>query len=241
MSQFVNSRIEVPVVDQRAAFPTYVLVSAILLMIGGAAHGLMTGRWKESAGSEKWTEALDRVPDQVGEWVGTDLSPLDHPRGLKSVYREYRNQITNRSVNMLLIGGPPAILERNPIDRLFAGRAYRAVSDPHPVTIRARHDGFRERISHALLEVDFYEPGKLDTKQLIAVWGWTVTGIWESPQKPVDRFADTENAWRLYVSQTWDFAADDRPDDIVDFLQTAIPELSVTIGAMPVGDQESKP
>lgn len=240
MNQFVDKKIEVPVIDKSAGFPTYVLLSAILLMIGGAAHGLMSGRWAEGE-ENRWADVISEVPRRIGEWQGTDLPPLDHPPGMRSVYREYRNQVTNRSVNVLLIGGAPGLLERNPIDRLFDGRAYREVSDPRPVNIRARHDGYSQRISHALLEADFYEPGKLDTKQLIAVWAWSVDGIWECPTKPQDRFADSDHAWRLYVSQTWDFAADDRPDDIVDFLQVAIPELSSTIGNMPGDKQEVQP
>lgn len=232
MTNQVETKLKVPIIERASGFPMYVVLSAICLLGSGIIHGFWTDRWAPPTEKQE-VIAIERVPSQVGEWVGEDLAPLDHPLSIQSLHRRYTNRITNRSVDVLLIGGDPGTVFNYPITRLFPGHAYRAASDPAPLNVLASHDGLEERALHAFLTADLYEPSSLKTEQLITVWGWTRSGIWESPTKPLDQFVSEKTVFRLYVTQVWDFAERSRPNDIEDFITVAVPVLSEAIDRMP--------
>ena len=232
-----ENKIKIPIVERASGFPMYVMLSAICLLASGIAHGLWTARWTETK-DVPHDVVLSRVPSTIGEWIGKDLPPLDHPQSIDSLHRQYTNRITNRSINVVLVAGDPATVLDQPITRLYSGHAYRAVNDPAPLNVRVMHDGSNERIMHAFLTSDLYEPASLKTEQLITVWGWTRSGIWESPTQPLDRYEQEPVAYRLYVTQAWDFAAQSRPNDIEDFLTVATPVFSDAIGYQPEEEQQ---
>lgn len=224
-----NRPIKAPIVEQASGFPLYVLISAICLLGSGVVHGLWTDRW-EGTTRKPGSVVLNRVPEQIGQWNSEPLPPLDHPDTISSLYRRYTNELTGRSVNVLLTAGDPSTVAEYSIARLFPGHSYRQVSDPAPINIQSSHEGFENRVLHAFLTADYYEPSSLKTEQLLTVWGWSENGIWESPLKPESRFEKNNEVYRLYVTQTWDFAAQSRPNDIQDFLIVAIPRFSKLIG-----------
>ncbi|MFK7820638.1 MAG: hypothetical protein AB8G99_18100 [Planctomycetaceae bacterium] len=233
-----DKKIKIPIVELASGFPMYVMLCAICLLASGIAHGLWTARWTKT-GEVPHTLALARIPQAIGEWVGKDLAPLDHPQSVQSLHRQYTNRITDRSISVLLVAGDPAIVLDQPITRLYSGHAYRAVNDPVPLNVRVMDETLGERVLHAFLTSDLYAPASLKTEQLITVWGWTRSGIWESPAQPLDQYAEEPFAYRLYVTQAWDFAAQSRPNDIEDFLTVATPVFSGAIGNQP--DEEKQP
>jgi hypothetical protein len=231
MSDVEETQLKLPIIERASGFPVYVLLAAICLLGSGVVHGLWTDRW---AGTDvvPGEIVLGRVPDKIGAWVGTDLPPLDHPGSISSLHRQYTNELTDRSVNVLLTTGSVQMISDYPITRLFRGHPYRAVSEPSSLSFWCLHEGFKERILHGFFSSDYYEPANLKTQQLIAVWAWTEDGVWESPIKPQDRFDQRGEVYRLYVTQDWDFSAQSRPNDIQNFLTTALPEFSAAIGRL---------
>lgn len=227
-----DKKIKIPIIERASGFPLYVMLTAICLLASGIAHGLWMQRWEQST-EVPHTIVLSRVPQQIGEWESTELAPLDHPSAIETLHRQYTNRITNRSISIMLTVGDPATILDHPITRLYSGHAYRAVNDPTPLNIRVTHESLKERVLHAFLTADLYEPSSLKTEQLITVWGWTRTGVWESPVKPLDQYEQERVAYRLYVTQAWDFAAQSRPNDIEDFLTVATPVLADAIGNQP--------
>lgn len=213
-------------------FPLYVFLTAIGLLFSGTVHGLWVQRWSQAL-KPPGSVVLGRVPTQMGEWVGAELPQLNHPRSVESLYRKYTNRVTNRSVHLLLISGDARTVADYPITRLFSGHGYRTVSDSSAVNIRCVHEGFQDRVLHAFVGTDYYEPASLKTNQLMTVSGWSANGIWRSPERPGSEFEDSDVVFQLYVTQTWDFAAQTRPNDTEDFLSAAIPRLSDAIGRMP--------
>ena len=206
----------------------------------GVVHGLWTARWspKEIRGAK---EALNRIPTKIDNWEATDLVPLSHPAGLESLNRVYTNKFTNRTVSVIMVAGDPTLVSAYPLTKLLSGYGYRAVGDPLPINIETRYEGVAGRVHHAFLNADYYEPAaSLKTEQLIALWAWTESGIWESPTKPLDRFTNSPQVFRLYVTQQWDYAATSRPNDIEDFLTVAIPDFSRAIGYQPKPDPPAK-
>lgn len=226
-----EKQLKLPIIERASGFPVYVLLAAICLLGSGVVHGLWTDRW---SGTDvvPGEVVLARVPNKIGVWVGTSLPPLDHPDSISSLHRQYTNELTDRSVNVLFTAGNVQTISDYPITRLFPGHPYRAVSDPNSLNIRCSHEGFKKRILHGFYSSDYYEPANLKTQQLIAVWAWTEDGVWQSPIKPQDQFAHQGEVYRLYVTQDWDFAAQSRPNDIQNFLSTALPEFSAAIGRL---------
>lgn len=221
---------------RRGGFPMYVVLTAVVMAAGGFAHGMWTGRWSDV--SDKTIETtLNRVPLRFANWEGRDLPTPDHPPELNVLYREYRNRITGRSVNLLLLGADAGTLASNTLDRVFGSRGYRSMNNPTPLDIRANHSNQAARVVHAFLGVNYYEPASLNTDQLVTASGWTDRGIWESPANPLERFDQAPHVYRVFVTQTWDLAEKKQPDDVRDFLTMAVPHLTMAV----VGRPEMQP
>lgn len=220
-------------INTRAGVPRAVLVCALVLLSSGLVQGLWTQRWSQ-APTVSGAAALARVPVQVGQWVGTDLPALEHSAALNSLHRQYVNRVTNRTINVILIAGSPRAVSNYPIARLFADRGYRPTGDAVAVDVWAAHDGSDSRVLHGFLRTDYHEPASLKTEELIALSAWTEAGTWESPGQPEQRFSGSQQVYRLYVTQAWDFTTQSRPHDVHDFLAIGVPQFSAAIVGDPV-------
>lgn len=211
---------------QAPASPTLVVFSALVLLASGSLQGTWSER-RSSVDTDEAAAAIFQVPLEIGNWSAVELQTPAHPQEVRLLHREYRNRLTGRAVRVLLAAGSPCALMNYFGDRPVPETSWRGIGLPAPANLRCRHRS-RQYVVHSMQACDYYDPARLDDSALSAAWGWSQSGIWESPVRPLERFDGVPVVFHVSVLQVSDSGITDA-DDIRDFLQVAIPEFSQTI------------
>jgi len=189
-----------------------------LLVLGGAAHGLLSNRWGVAQDIVELGQKLSQVPTEIGPWKCTQDSKLDDSvekmlevKGYIS--RLYTHQTTGESINVFVVFGPKGPIAVHTPEVCYSARAVTQTSDrtSAPVEFESK-DGALWKLS--------FETNTFDKQKMNVFYGWSDGGVWQAAANP--RFWRTDY---LYKIQTSCLATGKNEDSTDEFFKFFLPEL----------------
>src|SRR5262245_64200543 len=80
---------------------THLIGALVLLLVGGAVHGMWTHRWTGAATRDAGVDLLAKVEAPVGGWVpgpAAAVSERDIPKGTRGTARQFTNEKTGKKI-----------------------------------------------------------------------------------------------------------------------------------------------
>jgi len=223
------------------------LVIAGAIIIGtGVIHGNGTGRWGASAALEQGAKNLEKVPMNIGDWVGqdmeTDSEEMEKAQAEGLLKRNYINKSTGQTITLLIVSGRPGTVGVHTPDICFqsAGRIM-ASREAERVTevLNANTEG---AISAEMMTADFYQPKNVDQFRQRVYWTWSADGKWIAPDNRRTAFFWDNNLYKIYLvrqmSPVETLNAVDR-DPLLEFADVLFPALNQTFFGTNSGEEKS--
>jgi hypothetical protein len=172
-----------------------VLVASAVVAVG-LLEGIWSNRWGSSEDNELTAARLERIPMNLGNWMGTD-APLDAKiirvaEATGSLSRVYVNRQTGARIDILLLTGPTGPIGAHTPDVCYGGLGYSMQGTAKPVRIdwSGGHADF--------WNARFVKKVRFDGS-LQVFWAWGVDGNWEASINPRADFALRSTLNKLYV------------------------------------------
>lgn len=197
---------------------------AILILIGsGIVNGTRTDRWSRSSELAARTEALDRVPMEIGGWTGR-RSALD-PRVMEfgniagSVVGHFADA-SGQLVTVLIACGRPGPISVHTPDICYPSTGYRQVAENRRRVV----DTGRE---DSLWVADYSKDDEPPTDRIRIYHAWNADGTWIASDRPRMDFGNYQALYKLYIIRPLgpDGMEDPFEDDLEGFLQALLPNL----------------
>jgi hypothetical protein len=198
-----------------------VATAVVLVIAGGAVHGLWTDRWNWSDEPGASAAKLDRVALSLDDWRGEDLvNNYGKPAGVAGMLsRRYVNTRDGQPVTILLVCGRPGPVSIHTPDVCYVATGYEMLSP-------TRCNGPAEAPSAELCTAQFRKTQSTDQTYLRIFWSWNATGTWQAPEDPRRAFFGQQALYKLYVIR--EMGAADEPldsDPCLDLMKQLLPEL----------------
>lgn len=173
--------------------PLFCLVA--LVVASGIVYGLKTDRWSKSEELRQACDRMDRLPEQVGDWIVEDAQlPPEETAGAgieRAIYRRYRNPRTGARISVLLECGRGGPISVHTPDVCYAAAGYKMSSAPERAG--ASFDGSE------FLAATFVKNEALVPQKLVVIWGWSRDGSkWNAPEQPRAEYARFPSAYKIY-------------------------------------------
>ena len=150
------------------------LVGAVVLLVaGGAVHGMWTHRWSGTAAHEAGLDLLAGVDGPVGEWGPRPAVPVaerDIPKGTRAASRQFVNEKLGKRLVVSVTSGVPGVVAAHTPDVCFLGSGYRLKNPPSRQTIPLAEGG-----SVTFYLADFEKTTASGTEAVRCRWAWTAT------------------------------------------------------------------
>lgn len=180
--------------------PRGLVIALAAVVVAGVAvvEGLRSNRWGPSDDMKAAVARLERVPREVGEWVGAD-DPLDRKvieraEAAGIVSRRYTNRKTGQQVSVLLLCGPSGPIGAHTPDICYGGLGYECVGQPIPTRVTFPSGG-------ANFWTARFEKTTQRQSAIRVYWAWGADGDWEASANPRTDFALRTVLYKLYVAQ----------------------------------------
>jgi hypothetical protein len=178
------------------------LVGAVLLLVaGGAVHGMWTHRWSTTGARDAGVDLLGGLDAPVGDWNPGPAVPVaerDIPKGTKATSRQFVNDKLGKRLVVSVTSGVPGVVAAHTPDVCFLGSGYRLKSPPSRQTIPLAGGG-----SVTFYLADFEKTTAGGTEGVRCRWAWTADGTWHAPDYPRLFFAKSQInlpvLYKLYV------------------------------------------
>lgn len=167
--------------------------AALLLIVGGAVHGMWTHRWSDAATADRVD--LLASADPLGGWPAGPATPVDPrevPKGTIVTARSYAHESLRATISVT--AGTPGVVAAHTPDVCFLGSGYVLKGPPSRESLVAA-DG-------TAVEYHVADFEKTTATGVIAVrcrWAWTADGSWHAPQYPRLTFARSAVLYKVYV------------------------------------------
>jgi hypothetical protein len=178
------------------------LVGAVLLLVaGGAVHGMWTHRWSGTAIHEDGLDLLARLDGPVGAWAPGPAVPVaerDIPKGTKATSRQFVNEKLGKRLVVSVTSGVPGVVAAHTPDVCFLGSGYRLKNPPSKQTLPLADGG-----TVTFYLADFEKTTASGTEAVRCRWAWTADGTWHAPDYPRLFFARSQASlpvlYKVYV------------------------------------------
>ena len=183
------------------------IILGVLALVGfTVAEARMSGRFQGSnMTEERFAALLKKVPMDIGDWHGTDLSVEDQVKktaGARGyVSRSYRNKITGQEVTIWLIVGHSKDVVRHTPDVCYPSSGFQTMS---PENARQTF------VFEGQPQADFYTNKFLKEdetgRQLVRVfWSWFKPSAdgnvtWKAPEIVRWQFGNAPSLFKLYFT-----------------------------------------
>ena len=211
------------------------IVALALLLGGGLAHGLWTGRWAPSPRLAEARERLASLPADLGAWKGEDYqrdaeeweAELTLAGAVGRYVRVFREPKTGEKVLVMLLAGKPAQMSVHRPEDCYRAAGYEMAGPASRVSVEAKG------APHAEMFTGVFRRDDADgLSQMRIYWAWQADGGWETPGSPRFRFARQPVVYKLYVIR--DASAGDaspQADPCVALLAELLPALHRAINS----------
>ena len=210
----------------------YLPAAVAIVLLGAAAvvQGVWTERWETFPELDIYAQQLNKVPMQIGEWIGEDAESTETSKrmleiagAVGSLARVYRND-RNEMVQVFIVCGR--------LYDIFAHTPYRC----YPAAgFESNGEIVKKSVDIGKGVADFKsamylksEPG--GNQNLRVYWSFSADGPWIAPEQHRWEFAGARALYKLYIvapSATSEILVDKNP--AIDFMHDFIPELDRAI------------
>jgi hypothetical protein len=206
-----------------------VAAAAMIMLASCLVQGNWSERWETFPELELFADQLAQIPDQVGEWHGTDEEGSDEKiRRIAGAEGELVRTYTNasgQSVRMSIICARLVDIFHHTPDRCYPAAGFDMQGEPQKEVFEVG-DGKAEFFTTTFLKS---EPS--GTHRERGYWSWTADGEWIAPRNPRLEFAGERALYKLYVfavipsgnkkTEANDFSAD--------FIRAFMPALKLAL------------
>ena len=178
---------------------TAFLVTVVLILALGYAHGRLTDRWGISEEVFAAAARLDTVPNEISSWVGTDLEigerQLEGASAVGYLKRRYIHSATGESVQVMILCGRPGPIAVHPPTVCFISGG---VTQPEK---ESKTQLATADVPSEFLEAVFVQMDVLEDAAQRTYWGWSPDGqSWTAPDDPRMAFAHEPYLYKMYFT-----------------------------------------
>jgi hypothetical protein len=173
-----------------------VLVSLGLVLGATAVHGSRTDRWGPNPALEQAGDQLERLPRELGDWVGTDQTLNENQLRIGEIAgylaREYVHRPTGDRATVLIVYGRVGGIGAHPPDVCYRGAGFEIAEKPTPLALPQVEAGVEFLSLRA--SKNFPQP------EALSVW-WAWSGDlrgWTTPVYPRLHYALSPVLYKLY-------------------------------------------
>jgi len=194
-----------------------VSIGLIMILFGGAAHGLLSNRWGVAEDIQSLGKQLNAIPMSIGPWKCDEEGVLDQRvldilEANGYISRVYVHQSTGEAVNVFMVFGPKGPIAVHTPEVCYSARAVNQTEERQAVP--CDYDGK----DGTIWKLGF-ETNTIDKRKMSVYYGWTEGGPWQAANSP--RFWRTDF---LYKIQTSCQATGKKEDSTDEFFKAFMPE-----------------
>lgn len=175
-----------------------VITGICMLLAGGVANGLLTGRWSPSPLLAEAAAKLGALPGDAGTWKGTaheqDPEALTLTGAVGHYSRMFIDPVTGEKVLVMLLCGKPAQMVVHKPEDCYRAAGYEMAGPA--VRIKVHPKGAEEAEMFTGL---FGREEAGGPTQMRIFWSWLSGDRWEAPANPRFHFAQRPVLYKLYV------------------------------------------
>ena len=182
--------------------PVAALVAVLIILgIGTFIEGKLSDRWGRDRSDKlaAFTERLNEVPKQFGDWVGVDdeinMEEFKASNCEGCVSRTYTNR-EGQQVNMYLVSGTARHVTIHTPDWCYVGAGFTKEDDPQQYTITEVDD---VQTPPEFLKATFRKEDPLGTSRQRIFWTFSDDGQWRGPRMPKPTFAGRSALYKMYL------------------------------------------
>jgi hypothetical protein len=174
------------------------LIGLVLLLGGGAVHGLWTHRWQASEELVEAAERLHALPNDIGAWKGEvyehDPEDLKMAGAVSHWSREFTDSLSGEKVLVMLLCGKAARLVVHRPEHCYGGAGFEITAPAQRVQLTPLGS------SPAWFWTGLFNRDDVKGQtQLRIFWAWSGGDKWEAPDSPRIAFARYGALYKLYV------------------------------------------
>lgn len=200
---------------------------ALLVIVSGVLHGIVTHRWTEPPPLDDFVKRLDAIPEKFGTWT-SEVSPdsdglrlggrlvTPNPRTGKPEYRltdnlqahgiadytlrVYRNQNSTESYQVLVVCGRPGPVAAHTPDVCYRGSGFIPLGEQKRADVTAALEGGQKR-NFPLYFLKYAPPKtKMESYEMEIRWAWIPPGQGLSaPDMPRAAFNMEPALYKVYI------------------------------------------
>ncbi len=212
---------------------TNMLVGAVALVViaaGAVLQGRISDRWTKTTSEklERFTQRLDAVPTEIGDWIGVDTE-VDQEQFAASncagcVSRTYQDRRTGQEVSVYLVSGTARHVTIHTPDWCYQGAGYEMRDQPISYNVQCGDREAEFRVAR------FVKEETTNVSRLRILWSYTDDGNWQGPKWPKPAFAGRPALYKVYLIRS---LGEDVPklseDPAVEFAKQFIPIVNAAL------------
>jgi hypothetical protein len=174
-------------------------LAVVIMIAAGWVQGVWSERWGTFPELQIFSEQLDKIPLQIGEWQGEDQEKSDQ-RILKiagaegELVRNYHNAHDEQVRVSIICARLQDIFYHTP-DRCYPAAGFEMQGDPQLDIVDC--DGGK---SAEFFTTSFLKSEATGTHAERGFWSWSADGQWVAPKNPKLKFAGQQHAlYKLYI------------------------------------------
>ncbi len=209
-------------------------ITAVLISVVTVVEGVyLKDRWGEpGVEAAELGKRFAGVPKKIGDWTGVDMpvekEVQERSGAVSFVSRNYKNSVTNETVNLWLIVGHSRDIIRHTPDICYPSAGFRSQSEKLQHSVSYADDRTADFFTSK------YQKEDATVRQTLRVyWAWNHpdTKKWEAPDNARFYFTMVEPAlYKLYFTSqvtTEELTVDDNV--AVDFARLMLPEIDAAL------------
>lgn len=172
-----------------------------MILVVGLVDGYQTNRWGENPSLVEAANALDQLPEELGEWKS---SPAEIPeQALKisgaSNYlsRQYWHEDTDVRFQVTLLVGDHGPISLHPPTVCFTGAGWQQLTEPVAASYAVQNDK-----PESFWSCQFQKNLDFGQQTILTEWSWSQGQTWQASDNPRFDHAGAPYLFKLYVTRT---------------------------------------
>ena len=228
-----------PTFDHKSLATYLPIAAAVAIMaVTCGFQGVWSERWSTFPELDWYSEQLDQIPSQIGEWQGQDLGKSDAKvrkiaGAVGELMRTYRNAAGDEVRVSIICARQRDIFYHTP-ERCYPAAGFDMQGEPQQVSIETGNTEAQ------FFTTSFLKSEPTGTHAEKGYWSWTGDGKWIAPRNPTLEFAGDRALYKLYIFATIPPGNKQHAnaDFCVDFIRAFIP--SATEALMPAMEKAGR-
>lgn len=207
--------------------PIGITLSALAVMVltlaSGVIYGNLSQRWGPPQEMLEAAKKLETIPTEFGDWrlkkANTfNKETLEMLRCAGYISRIYENRVTNETVNVAVIVGPPGQISVHTPEVCFSSQDYTHESQRQKNSISR---GGRDMDDFWFLT---FQTNDLYARKLSVAYGWSTGGNWLAVDDPRFKYGGYPYLYKIQLAADMSGGSKDpQKDPCLEFLEDFVP------------------